>query len=196
MTNSLTARFEDAFTFANRLHAKQTRKGSQTPYIAHLLSVTALVLETDGDEDLAIAALLHDAVEDQGGLDTLAEIRLRFGERVADIVDSCSDAYTVPKPPWKARKEAYLAHLKVSTPEVRLVSLADKLHNARSILRDLRMAGEVVWGKFKGGKDGTLWYYRSLIAIFEQFEESFLLDELKNVIDQIEQLANILDKPS
>jgi (p)ppGpp synthase/HD superfamily hydrolase len=185
MTSILTARFEDALVFTAQLHAQQYRKGSQIPYIAHLLSVSALVIEAGGDEDLAIAALLHDAVEDQGGLETLVKIRQRFGKRVADIVDSCSDSYTMPKPAWKTRKENYLDKLQTSSQEVRLVSLADKLHNARNTLRDLRKENEMVWDKFNGGKTGTLWYYRSLIEIFEQFEDNFLLDELKRVVNQI-----------
>lgn len=183
-------RFEEALIFATQLHAHQTRKSSQTPYIAHLLCVTGLVLEAGGDEDTAIAALLHDAVEDQGGLKTLEEIRSRFGEHVASIVDGCSDAYTIPKPPWKNRKETYLAHLPEATPEVRLVSLADKLHNARSILRDLHTDSESVWGKFKGGKEGTLWYYRSLVDIFQHHDENFLVDELAQVVGEIEELSN------
>ncbi|GAH03459.1 unnamed protein product, partial [marine sediment metagenome] len=138
MTSILTARFEDALVFTAQLHAQQYRKGSQIPYIAHLLSVSALVIEAGGDEDLAIAALLHDAVEDQGGLETLVKIRQRFGKRVAGIVDSCSDSYIMPKPAWKPRKENYLDKLQTSSQEVRLVSLADKLHNARNTLRDLR----------------------------------------------------------
>ena len=191
MASRLSARFEETLVFAAQLHSHQIRKGSQTPYIAHLLSVAALVIEAGADEDTAIAALLHDAVEDQGGLETLAEIRQRFGDRVAEIVDSCSDAYTIPKPPWRERKEAYLAHLPAATPEARLVSLADKLHNARSIYRDLR-SGEHIWEKFNGGKAGTLWYYRSLVDIFQQLDENFLVDELARVVDQIEGLSNNL----
>jgi len=189
MTSILTARFEDALVFTAQLHAQQYRKGSQIPYIAHLLSVSALVIEAGGDDDLAIAALFHDAVEDQGGLETLVKIRQRFGNRVADIVDSCSDSYTMPKPAWKTRKENYLDKLQTSSKDVRLVSLADKLHNARNTLRDLRTENEKVWDKFNGGKTGTLWYYRSLIEIFEQFEVNFLLDELKRVVNQIEIFA-------
>ncbi len=189
MTSILTARFEDALVFTAQLHAQQYRKGSQIPYIAHLLSVSALVIEAGGDEDLVIAALLHDAVEDQGGLETLVIIRQRFGNRVADIVDSCSDSYTMPKPAWKTRKENYLDKLQTSSQEVRLVSLADKLHNARNTLRDLRKENEMVWDKLNGGKTGTLWYYRSLIEIFEQFEANFLLNELKRVVNQIEIFA-------
>jgi (p)ppGpp synthase/HD superfamily hydrolase len=188
MASKLTTCFEEALIFATQLHTHQTRKGSQTPYIAHLLSVTALVIESGGDEDTVIAALLHDAVEDQGGLDTLAEIRQRFGKRVAEIVDSCSDADTSPKPPWKERKEAYLNHLTKATPEARLVSMADKLHNARSILRDLRQ-GKNIWEKFNGGKEGTLWYYTSLVHIFRETDKGYLVNELDLVVQEIHKLA-------
>jgi len=189
MAIKLTARFEEAFILANQLHIHQTRKGSNTPYIAHLMSVAALVLEAGCEEDIVIAALLHDAVEDQGGLNTLEEIRQQFGERVADIVDSCSDAYTIPKPPWRTRKETYLAHLPEASSEARLVSVADKLHNARSILRDLQTNGNCTWEKFKGRKEGTLWYYRSLVVIFQQLEDNFMVDELTRVVQKIEHIS-------
>lgn len=189
MTPMLTPRFEEAFIFAYQLHTHQTRKSSQTPYIAHLMSVAALVLENGADEDTTIAALLHDAVEDQGGYGILEEIRQRFGERVAAIVDSCSDAYTIPKPPWRTRKEAYLAHLSDATPEARLVSVADKLHNARSILRDLRKDGGQLWEKFNGGKEGTLWYYRNLVETFQQLDDNFLVNELTLVVQEIEHIS-------
>jgi (p)ppGpp synthase/HD superfamily hydrolase len=189
MTIQLTQRFENALIYAHQLHLNQRRKGNQTPYIAHLLSVTGLVLEAGGDEDAAIAALLHDAVEDQGGLETLDEIRRRFGEGVAEIVAACSDSYTQPKPPWQERKEAYLQHLSGASPKVRMVSLADKLHNARSILRDINQEGELVWDKFNGGKAGTLWYYRRLVETFQEIESGFLVEELTNVVSKIEQLS-------
>ncbi len=185
----MTNRFQDALVYAAQLHAKQKRKGSETPYIAHLLGVTALVLEAGGDEDQAIAALLHDAVEDQGGVRTLEAIRLRFGERVARIVVGCTDAYQIPKPPWKERKEEYLEHLRSVPADVRLVSLADKLHNARAILADLRHQGEQTWGKFKGGRQGTLWYYRTLVEIFQATGSDALTDELARVVDEMERLA-------
>lgn len=181
-----TSRFEDALVFAHQLHASQTRKGTFIPYIAHLLAVTALVIADGGDEDQAIAALLHDAVEDQGGLKTLQEIRSRFGERVAMIVDGCTDAYGSPKPPWRERKERYLEHLKHASPEVQRVSLADKLHNAHSILRDLNQNGEEIWRRFNGGKSGTLWYYHSLVQIFQQQVNSPMVQELTQVVGEIE----------
>ena len=189
MIVKMTELFEEALIFANRLHVKQYRKGTDIPYISHLLSVAALVLEAGGDEELAIAALLHDAVEDQGGLETLEEIRKRYGERVAGIVESCSDAYSVPKPAWRKRKEEYINHIKFSSEDARLVSLADKLHNARTILRDILVSGDDVWGKFNGGRDGTLWYYQSLVWVFETVDQNFLVDELKRVVEQIENLA-------
>ena len=187
---SSSTRFEEALIFATRLHAGQVRKGTNTPYIAHLLAVTSLVLEYGGDEDEAIAALLHDAVEDQGGQATLDEIRRRFGDRVAEIVVGCTDAWTTPKPPWRERKEAYLAHLPQASASVRLVSAADKLHNARSILDDYRALGESLWSRFNGGKEGTLWYYRSLVEIFRAAGPFPLAEELDRVVSEIERLAS------
>lgn len=185
----LTQRFELALQFAFQLHAQQLRKGSHIPYMAHLLGVTALVLEDDGSEDEAIAALLHDAAEDQGGLETLEEIRQRFGPVVAGIVESCSDTFETPKPPWRQRKERYLAHLQNAGAGVRRVSRADKLHNARSILANLRTIGPRTWQRFNGGKEGTLWYYRELVDVFQNGEPSYLTDELVRVMAQIEELA-------
>jgi len=144
-------RFTDALAYATGLHARQRRKGTDVPYIAHLLGVAAIVLEDGGDEDEAIAALLHDAVEDQGGQPTLAAIRARFGARVAEIVLGCTDADTVPKPPWRWRKEQYIAHVRHASASVRRVSLADKLHNARAILHDQRQIGDAVFARFAGG---------------------------------------------
>jgi (p)ppGpp synthase/HD superfamily hydrolase len=182
----LRSRFEEALLLASRLHANQKRKDKDLPYISHLLAVTALVLEDGGDEDEAIAALLHDAVEDQGGLRTLAEIRRRFGERVAVIVEGCSDSTISPKPPWQERKQAYLEHLRTASADIRRVSLADKLHNARTILADLQMDGEAVWSRFNGGKAGSLWYYRSLLEIFQQGQMSYMLLEFTRVMAEID----------
>jgi (p)ppGpp synthase/HD superfamily hydrolase len=186
---SLSPRFEDALTFATRLHTGQVRKGTTVPYISHLLAVTAIVIEQGGDEDEAIAALLHDAVEDQGGPPTREEIRIRFGETVVAIVDGCTDADTIPKPPWQERKEAYIAHVRHASPSVRLVSAADKLHNARSILLDYRQLGEALWGRFTGGREGTLWYYRALADAFHEIESTPLTDELDRTVRELEQLA-------
>jgi (p)ppGpp synthase/HD superfamily hydrolase len=185
----LTDRFEDALVFANQLHAKQMRKGSGVPYITHLLAVTSIVIENGGDEDEAIAALLHDAVEDQGGAGIRADIEARFGSRVAQIVEGVSDTDENPKPPWQGRKEAYLAHLEHATLSERLVSLADKVHNARSVLFDYRQKGEALWGHFRGGKEGTLWYYRSLVEIFQGVHPSPLTDELARIVAELEELV-------
>jgi hypothetical protein len=162
----LTARFQDALGYAAGLHAEQTRKGTKVPYVSHLLAVSALVLEAGGDEDEAIAALLHDAIEDQGGDRTREAIRQRFGERVTRIVDGCTDTDLIPKPPWRERKEQYVAHVRHAPPDVRRVSVADKLHNARTILADLRREGPSTFDRFKGGRDGTLWYYRALLEAY------------------------------
>jgi len=185
----LSSRFEGALILATRLHTNQIRKGARVPYVAHLLAVTALVLEDGGDEDQAIAALLHDAVEDQGGIETLDVIRRRFGVRVAHIVEGCSDSFESPKPPWRERKVIYLRHLREADIDILRVSLADKLHNACSILRDLQKNGDVIWERFKGGKDGTLWYYRTLVAIFHENDFSPMVSELQYVFNKIEGLT-------
>jgi GTP pyrophosphokinase len=182
----LSQRFIDALTFATTLHANQIRKGSGVPYISHLLGVTSIALEHGANEDEAIAALLHDAIEDQGGAATREEIRRRFGDMVTEIVNGCTDADTTPKPPWQQRKEAYIAHIPTASTSVRLVSAADKLHNARSILTDYYIVGEAVWKRFQGGKEGTLWYYRSLVVAFRQAGSSPLIDELERVVSELE----------
>lgn len=186
----LSNRFTEALTYATELHANQVRKGSGVPYIAHLLGVTSIALEYGANEDEAIAALLHDAVEDQGGAATREEIRRRFGNTVTAIVDGCTDAEIIPKPPWRQRKEAYIAHIPTASPSVLLVSAADKLHNARSILKDYRILGEAVWERFKGGKEGSLWYYRALVEAFRQTGSTPLIAELKRVVLELEHLAS------
>jgi (p)ppGpp synthase/HD superfamily hydrolase len=185
----LTARFEEAVVYAVRLHAQQKRKGTEIPYASHLFAVASLVLEDGGDEDQAIAALLHDAAEDQGGRPTLEEIRRRFGDRVAAIVLGCTDSEIEPKPPWRARKEAYVAHLRNAPRDVLCVSVADKLHNARSILSDLKRHGGGLWSRFSGGRDGVLWYYRTLVRVYQDAGVGFLADELDRVVSEIEKLA-------
>ena len=185
----LSSRFEQALTFAAQLHARQARKGTTVPYVAHLLGVAALVLEDGGGEDEAIAALLHDAVEDQGGDPTRQEIRRRFGDKVVAIVDGCTDAEVTPKPPWLRRKKEYIERLRGAAPEVLRVSAADKLYNARSVVADLRRQGSSAWGKFKGGREGTLWYYRRLVQVYREAGPSFLVEELDRVVSEMERLA-------
>ncbi len=185
----LSERFERALTYATRKHATQVRKGTDVPYVAHLLGVASIALTYGADEDEAIAALLHDAIEDQGGAETREEIRRLFGERVAGIVDACSDTDVEPKPPWEERKKAYIAHLLEASPSARLVSAADKLDNARAILADYRTLGEGLWSRFNGGREGTLWYYRSLAETFRDFGLTPLVAELAEVVGEIERLA-------
>lgn len=163
----LSPLFDDALTYASRLHREQTRKGSGVPYIAHLLGVCSRVLTHGGSETQAIAALLHDAAEDQGGQATLAEIGRRFGPAVAAIVSDCTDSWVEPKPAWRPRKEAYLATLPTKPATSLLVSLADKTDNAEAILADYRVLGDALWSRFTGGREGTIWYYRSLTATFD-----------------------------
>ncbi|MSP15152.1 MAG: HD domain-containing protein [Myxococcales bacterium] len=179
----LGARFERAVRLANRLHATQLRKGTRTPYVAHLLAVASIALEHAATEDEAIAALLHDAVEDQGGMLTLARIRRAFGAGVAEIVLGCSDSTAEPKPPWRARKEAYIAHLRTAPSGVLLVSASDKLHNARSILADLRAEGPSVWQRFSAPPTEIVWYYRSLVGAFRAAGAPVaLVDELDRTV--------------
>ena len=176
----LSPRFEDALTLAARLHAGQLRKGTRIPYVAHLLGVASLALE-------AIAALLHDAVEDQDLKP--AELRRRFGERVTEIVLGCTDARARPKPPWRKRKERYLRHLRHASPSVRLVSGCDKLHNARAILGDYRAHGERLWKRFSGRREGTLWYYREVVRRLRAHRTTPLVAELARVVAELEQLV-------
>ena len=185
----LGGRFERALVYATRLHATQVQKGTRRPYVGHLLGVASLVIRYGGDEDQAIAALLHDAVEDQGGLPTLRAIRRRFGAHVADLVAGCSDSFTTPKPPWRERKETYIAHVRHAPAGVRLVSAADKLNNARTIIADLRRIGDRVWSRFKGRKDGTLWYYREILRAFEAAGTDPLVEELGRAVAEMHRLA-------
>ena len=185
----LGPRFLRAFQFAAEKHAGQARKASTIPYIAHLMGVTSLVLEAGGDEDMAIAALLHDVVEDCGGVPMLNEVRRRFGKRVAHIVEGCTDSDTDPKPPWRERKETYLQHLKTADAETRLVSAADKLNNIRSILTDYRKIGESVWARFNGGREGTLWYYRALRDEFLRGKSNRLVRDFDLAVRELETLA-------
>jgi len=181
--------FLRAFLFAAEKHKGQTRKASTIPYIAHLMGVASLVLEAGGDEDLAIAALLHDVVEDCGGAPMLKEVRRRFGVRVAKIVDGCTDADTYPKPPWRERKEKYIRHLKTADADTRLVSAADKLNNVRSILSDYRAVGELVWSRFSGGREGTLWYYRTLLDVFLRRRRNRITRELELAVNELDSLS-------
>jgi (p)ppGpp synthase/HD superfamily hydrolase len=185
----LGPRFLRAFEFGAEKHKGQTRKASTIPYIAHLMGVASLVLEAGGDEDLAIAALLHDVVEDCGGAPMLKEVRRRFGPRVAKVVEGCTDADTIPKPRWLERKQSYIRHLKNADADTRLVSAADKLNNVRSIVSDYRAIGESVWSRFNGGREGTLWYYRTLRDVFLRHKKNRITRDLELAVNELELLC-------
>jgi (p)ppGpp synthase/HD superfamily hydrolase len=174
--------------YAHQVHQNQRRKGTGIPYIAHILGVAALAIEYGAGEDEAIGALLHDAAEDGGGEATLAEIRARFGDAVADIVLGCSDSLVEDpedKLPWRERKENYLAHLENASTSVCLVSAADKLHNVRSIMRDYREHGEDIWERFQGRRDGTLWYYETVADLLVRRYRTQLSRDLQDTVDAL-----------
>jgi (p)ppGpp synthase/HD superfamily hydrolase len=183
----LSKRFDEAFLYAHEAHRNQQRKKTNRPYISHLMGVASLVLQYEGDEEQAIGALLHDVVEDCGGAPRLAEIREKFGERVARIVDGCTDSAAIPKPPWRERKQRYLERVRSEPEEVVLVSAADKLYNMREILMDLRELGPGVWERFKGGREGSLWYYHGLIECFRDHAPKSLVAELERTVKELEQ---------
>lgn len=186
----LGPRFDDAMTYAHEAHRTQIRKGSGIPYVSHLLAVAARVIEDGGDEDEAIAALLHDAVEDRGGAARLVEIRARFGETVADLVDACSDTDQHPKPPWIDRKTLYLEHLEHASAGALRISAADKLHNATATLRELRDQGPALWQRFNATRDQLLWYYASVAAVVSRRTPGALADELTRVVTEMHDTAH------
>jgi hypothetical protein len=196
----LARRFDLAVQFASGLHHAQVRKGTQIPYVAHLMGVCAIVLESGGDEDQAIGALMHDAMEDQGGLPTLETIRRLFGDRVANVVRECSDSESSDpdnKLPWHDRKKAYLEHLHAASADALLVSAADKLHNARAILADYRRIGDEVWLRFnkETSKADQLRYYRALVNTFRQTSAPVaLIDEIDRIVTELESSITGSDK--
>ena len=183
---SLTRRFDEAFTYAHEVHGTQTRKGTGVPYIGHLMGVASIVIDDGGSEDEAIAALLHDAPEDRGGRERLEDIRTRFGDAVATIVEDCTDSWTTPKAPWAERKKLYAEHARTLSPSSLRVSAADKVHNAYAILRDLRNVGESAWERFNAGPDDILAYYQSLVKSYRQAGGGRLVDELDRIVRAIE----------
>jgi (p)ppGpp synthase/HD superfamily hydrolase len=185
----LSSKFADAFNYALEKHGGQTRKGTPRPYIGHLIGVASIVLQYGGDEEQAIAALLHDAPEDAGGYPTLEEIREKFGERVARIVEGCTDTFDEPKPPWRPRKEKYIEHVGHAAPDTLLVSAADKLYNVREIILDHRAHGEKVWERFAGKRDGTLWYYRALVGAYRRALAHAIVDDFDREVSELERLA-------
>ena len=183
---ALGARLQRAFRYAAEKHAGQTRKQSTVPYLSHLMAVAALVFEAGGDEDMAIAGLLHDVVEDCGGMPRLREVRKQFGPRVAKIVEGCTDSFGEPKAEWIERKKDYLGKVMHADAETRLVSACDKLHNVRTILGDYRQDGERIWARFSGKKGGTLWYYRALSDEYQRTNLNRIARELEIAVAELE----------
>jgi (p)ppGpp synthase/HD superfamily hydrolase len=185
----LGKRYRKGLELALTLHAGQLRKGTRVPYAAHLLSTSALVLQFGGDEDQAIAGLLHDAAEDAGGRPTLERIRGEFGGRVADIVEACTDTFQDPKPPWRPRKERYISSVPAKAPEALLVTACDKLDNARAIVADLRRDGPATLDRFSGGSD-TVWYYRAIAeALRDTGKVERVVAELEGVVAEMEEIG-------
>lgn len=182
----LSDRFFTAVHYAADAHKDQLRKGTSIPYFGHLLGVASIVIDAGGDEDEAIAALLHDAAEDAGGRERLDDIRTKFGDRVARIVESCTDAWESPKPPWMERKRAYLEHVRHLAPDELRVSAADKVHNAYAILRDVRIHGDTVWNRFNAPAADVLWYYEALVKAYREAGGGPLVEELARIVRGIE----------
>lgn len=189
----LSRRFDEALVYANTIHAAQTRKGTSIPYLSHLMGVASLTLEHGGDEDQAIAALLHDAVEDCGGEGRLADIRSRFGDGVAEIVDDCTDTHEDPKPEWWLRKREYVSAISRKPSRSLLVSLADKTHNAGAIVSDLHVIGEELWRRFTAEREGTIWYYQALADAFTERLAGTAADPLLGIyrrrVDEMQQFV-------
>ena len=186
---NLSPKFDQALQYTVLVHAHKHRKGTKTPYLSHLLGVASIALDYGATEDEAIGALLHDAGEDAGGQGRIDDIRVRFGDAVADIVQGCTDAVADPKPPWRHRKEAYIAEIPKASPSVRLVSAADKLHNVRSILRDFRKEGHALWARFNAPRHDTLWYYRAVADELRKAGTNELVEELLRAVTEMEKLA-------
>ena len=183
---AFTRRFDEACVYAREVHGAQTRKGGDVLYLGHLLGVASIVIDDGGTEDEAIAGLLHDAAEDHGGRDRLADIRARFGPIVAAIVEDCTDSWSTPKEPWKERKQRYVAHARTLASSSLRVSAADKVHNAYAILRDLRTIGDDVWTRFNARPDDVVKYYQDLTRAFRQAGGGRLVDELDRIVRGIE----------
>lgn len=189
-----TRRLDEALAFVADAFRGRSRKGSGVPYLAHLLQVMVTVAEHGGDEDLMIAALLHDYLEDIEGSD-IGELRRRFGDRVARIVEALSDSTTHPKPPWQDRKTLFIASIAQEPAEVRLVCAADKLHNARSTCRDLLAQGEATWSRFRATRDQSLWYYREVTLALGQGWSHPLLTELESQVAVLHEAAGSPSAP-
>jgi len=200
----LTPRFGEAMSYALFLHGGQERKGSKRPYMGHLLGTAGIVLHFGGDEDEAVGALLHDAAEDQGGRATLDAIQRKFGERVAEVVEGCTDTFDDPKPAWGPRKEAHVGAIRHHPGHVLLVSAADKLDNARAIVADLRALPpaerDAYWSRFNGGRDGSLWYYGALVDAYRSSGDALraegVVAELEAAVSEMRALADQRSRPA
>lgn len=186
----LTDQFRSAFNFAYQLHKNQLRKGSGVPYLSHLLGVAGLVMEDGGTETEVIAALLHDAVEDQGGAPTLERIKLKFGTHVAAIVDFCTESLETPQPPWRERKLATIRKVALASESEYRILLADKLHNLWTIRNAFWRYGDAVWERFKGGKEGSLWYYRELLSNFQERGDHPFLEDMEAILKALQDPAD------
>ena len=186
MSETLTNKLDRAFGYAHEVHDGQFKKGTSVPYLGHLMGVSSIVLGDGGSEDEAVAALLHDAAEDHGGRARLDDIRSRFGDNVARIVEDCTDSWDTPKPSWLARKQAYIQRARtLPSPSLR-VSIADKVHNTYGILRDLRNIGEKVWERYDVSPDDVLAYYESLVRAYREAGGGRLVDELERIVRGIQ----------
>jgi (p)ppGpp synthase/HD superfamily hydrolase len=186
MSETLTNKLDRAFGYAHEVHDGQFKKGTSVPYLGHLMGVSSIVLGDGGSEDEAVAALLHDAAEDHGGRARLDDIRSRFGDNVARIVEDCTDSWDTPKPSWLARKQAYIQRARtLPSPSLR-VSIADKVHNTYGLLRDLRNIGEKVWERYDVSADDVLAYYESLVRAYREAGGGRLVDELERIVRGIQ----------
>jgi (p)ppGpp synthase/HD superfamily hydrolase len=186
-----SVRLTSAFSLAVELHGDHIRKGTGVPYLTHLMMVSAMVGEYGGDEDLMIAALLHDALEDRPELISLPEIVHRFGWRVGRVVEGCSDCQSKPKPPWEQRKRAFLDRLRTESADVKLVAAADKLHNANTLLRDAQHMGDDLWRRFNAPKDKQCWYLRSCVVALKDGWWNDILTALDETVTGLETLCSV-----
>jgi (p)ppGpp synthase/HD superfamily hydrolase len=188
---ALTQRFHDALIFIAKKHGDQVTNNTVYPYISHLMGVTSLVMEYGGDEDEAIAALLHGFNETQDGPEALQEIEAQFGKNVAEIVRGCNDADNTADLAWRPRKEAYLKHLQTASPSIRLVAAADKLYNARNLVANYRAHGTAIYEKCCGGRDGLLWYYKSLVRAFRSGKKEQIVEEFARVVADLTDMVDL-----
>lgn len=187
----VSARLVSAFSLAVQVHGDHVRKGTGVPYLTHLMAVSSLVAEYGGDEDLMIAALLHDTLEDRPDRITLPQIIARFGWRVGHVVHGCTDSHQLPKLPWEQRKTVFLERLHRESADVKLVAAADKLHNASSLLRDARILGDSHWARFNASKERQCWYLRSCVEALRDGWSNEIVVTLKQTVENLERLCGI-----